>query len=182
MSDWESGTFRPVSDNSSYFDKISSKREHELRVQITNEIEKKANEVIHTIVTAKDAEIAKLKELVDSDNELIKLKETIASKQKEIDSLKREKRHFVIPETPQFTAEETSSTKECNNIDEFSDTLFKIIKYGKSDIAYTNKKLEKIRSVIVIWKKFLEEYKWKSNYISVKIKKLLLDTEKIWEE
>lgn len=178
MSDWESSTFRPVSDNSSYFDKISSKREIELRAQITKEIEKKANDVIHNIVLAKDAEISKLRDTAKSDKEIIKLKETIKTKQKEIDSLKREKRHFVIPETP-LNLEEPSVIAECNDIDNYTDSLLKIIKYGKSEVGYNSVKLEHIRKIIFIWKKFLEEYKWKSNYISVKIKKLLKDTENI---
>jgi len=65
---------------------------------------------------------------------------------------------------------------------EFIDSLRDIIKYNKSSKGFNQLELEKIRKVFLSWKRFLEEYKWKSNYISVKIKKLLCDTEVIISE
>ena len=91
------------------------------------------------------------------------------------------KRHFNIPEEPEFIPEDVEEYFEAT-ADEFAETVLNIVKYGKSTKGFKQVDLEKIRKIVLCWKRFLEEYKWKSNYISVKIKKLLLDTEQILNE
>lgn len=165
---WDTGVWRPPTDKSSYFDKVNNDREQQIRNETFQHVRAEAEKVIHNIVTGKDAEIAKLKERIET-------------QQKEIESLKREKRHFNIPEEPEFIPEDVKEFIEATP-QEFLDGLVSIIKYNKSEKGFNQIELERIRKVVLSWKTFLEEYKWKSNYISVKIKKLLLDTEKIWEE
>ena len=190
MNDWSTEGWRPPSDNSSYFDKVNARREQELRAEITNQIRGEAEKIIHNIVTQKDSEIASLNKEIETLKEKVKVekekaleryKTRIDDQQKEIESLKREKRHFNIPEEPEFIPEDVKEFIEATP-PEFLAGLVSIIKYGKSEKGFNQVELEKIRKIILSWKAFLEEYKWKSNYISVKIKKLLLDTEKIWEE
>jgi hypothetical protein len=65
------------------------------------------------------------------------------------------------------------------DVDNFTQEVISIFKYGKSESGFVNEDQEKVRKVALIWKQFFEEYKWKSNYISVKIKKLLKDTDSI---
>lgn len=187
---WNSGSWRPPSDNSSYFNNVNAKREQEIRAEITNQIKAEAEKVIHNIVTQKDSEIAKLnKEAEELKLKIVQEKEKAAEKfktriedqQKEIESLKREKRHFNIPEEPEFIPEKVEEFIEATP-QEFLKVLDDIIKYNKSTKGFKQLELEKIRRVLLSWKRFLEEYKWKSNYISVKIKKLLLDTEVIISE
>tara|TARA_R110001592_G_scaffold97914_1_gene280005 strand:+ start:417 stop:1013 length:597 start_codon:yes stop_codon:yes gene_type:complete len=186
-SNWNSSSWRPPSDNSSYFKNIDTKREQEIRAEIATHIRGEAEKVIHNIVTQKDSEIANL----NKENEELKLKvgqekekasdkykARIEDQQKEIESLKREKRHFNIPDEPEFIPEKIEEFIE-GTPQEFLDSLRDIIKYNKSSKGFKQLELEKIRKVFVSWKRFLEEYKWKSNYISVKIKKLLCDTEVI---
>lgn len=165
---WDTGVWRPPADQSSYFDKVNAKREEEIRQEVLNHVKAEAEKVIGNIVNQKDGEISNLKSKIEK-------------QQKEIESLKREKRHFDIPEDPEFIPEDVEKYIEATP-QEFLDGLVEIIKYGKSSTGYNQNKIEKVRKVIMSWKTFLEQYKWKSNYISVKIKKLLLDTEKIWEE
>jgi type I site-specific restriction endonuclease len=191
MSDnWNTGSWRPPSDNSSYFSNINQQKIDEVRASITMEIRGQAEKILNDIVTQKDSEIANLnkeiqtlKEKVKEEKEKVaeKYKTRIEEQQKEIESLKREKRHFDIPEEPEFIPEDVTEFIEATPQD-FLNGLVSIIKYGKSQKGYNQEELEKVRKTVISWKKFLEDYKWKSNYISVKIKKLLLDTEKIWEE
>jgi hypothetical protein len=176
MSNWDSKvgatSFRPPSDTSSYFDKVTSETEQRLRNEITQQVRADANNVIHGIVTGKDGEINDLKQVIDS------LEVKIKQKQQEIESLKREKRHFAIPEEIEFIVDEPTSSIDAD-ADTFTSHILKIIKRGDNGIAFNNKEQEKVRKVVAVWKGFLEEYKWKSNYISVKIKKLLKDTDQI---
>ena len=163
--EWDTGVWRPPSDNNSYFDKVNASREQQIRDETTRYVKAEAEKVIHNLVSGKDAEIARLREKIDN-------------QQKEIESLKREKRHFVIPDEPEFIPDEVNEYVEVSPV-EFVSGLQQIIKYGKSEKGFSQDELEKIRLVVLSWKKFFEEYKWKSNYISVKIKKLLKDTESI---
>lgn len=190
MNDWNTESWRPPSDKSSYFDKVNDKKVQELTEQINQQVRNEANQAIHKIVTEKDSEIAKLNNEIEALKGKIKEEKEKAEEryrtrmedqQKEIESLKREKRHFDIPEEPEFIPEDVTEFVEATPQD-FLNGLVSIIKYGKSQKGYNQEELERVRKTVMSWKKFLEDYKWKSNYISVKIKKLLLDTEKIWEE
>jgi hypothetical protein len=165
-------SFRPPSDNTSYFDKVTAAAEQKLRAEINQQVRDEANKVINGIVTAKDTEIENLKQIIAEKDE------KLATKQSTIDSLKREKRHFNIPEKAEFKVEEPSIKVEAD-IDNFTQEVINIFKYGKSESGFVNENQEKVRRVALIWKQFFEEYKWKSNYISVKIKKLLKDTDNI---
>jgi len=187
---WNSSSWRPPSDNSSYFKNVDTKREQEIRTEIATQIKTEAEKVIHSIVTQKDSEITSLnKENEELKIKIIQVKEKsdekyrvrIEYQQKEIESLKREQRHFKIPEEPEFIPEKVEEFIEATP-QEFIDSLRDIIKYNKSSKGFNQLELEKIRKVFLSWKRFLEEYKWKSNYISVKIKKLLCDTEVIISE
>jgi len=194
MSDnWNTGSWRPPSDNSSYFNNVNQQKVDEIRASVTVEIREQAEKILHDIVTQKDKEIADLKaekEKLQTEVDTVKKSysdiafefgERLERQQKKIDSLKREKRHFDIPEEPEFIPEPVAEFIEGTPQD-FLNGLDNIIKYNKSPKGFKQVELEKIRKIVLSWKRFLEEYKWKSNYISVKIKKLLLDTEKIWEE
>lgn len=187
---WDSGSWRPPSDNTSYFNNINAAREREIRAEIAAQIKNEAEKVIHSIVIQKDSEIDKLKKQNEELKDKIQLakeqseeryKTRIENQQKEIETLKREKRHFSIPEEPEFIPEDVEEYFEAT-VDEFAETVLNIFKYGKSAKGFKQANLEKIRKIVLCWKRFLEEYKWKSNYISVKIKKLLLDTEQILNE
>jgi hypothetical protein len=189
-SNWNSGSWRPPSDDSSYFKNVNTQREQEIRAEVANQIKAEAEKVIHNIVTQKDSEITKLNnEIEELKLKVTQVKEKAAEKyrtriedqQKEIESLKREKRHFNIPEEPEFIPEDVKEFIEATP-QQFLKGLDNIIKYNKSPIGFKQVELEKIRKIVLSWKRFLEEYKWKSNYISVKIKKLLLDTEVIISE
>jgi cell division protein FtsB len=176
MSDWNSKigatSFRPPSDTSSYFDKVTAATEQRLRNEITQQVRADANNVIHGIVTGKDNEINELRQAIDS------LENKIKQKQQEIESLKREKRHFVIPDEIEFSVDKPTSIIDADT-GIFTSHILSIIKRGDNGVAFNDKDQEKIRKIIAVWKGFLEEYKWKSNYISVKIKKLLKDTNQI---
>tara|TARA_X000001382_G_C3083189_1_gene151184 strand:- start:19 stop:618 length:600 start_codon:yes stop_codon:yes gene_type:complete len=187
---WQTGSWRPESDNSSYFSNVNKQREEEIRTEVVAQIKGEAEKIIHNIVTQKDSEAEqlnktieelKLKIVEEKEKAAERYKTRIEDQQKEIESLKREKRHFDIPEEPEFIPEDVTEFVEVTP-QEFLSGLTNIIKYGKSQKGYSQDELEKVRKIVMSWKKFLEDYKWKSNYISVKIKKLLLDTEKIWEE
>ena len=165
-------SFRPPSDNTSYFDKVTAAAEQKIRAEINQQVRNEANKVIHDIVTSKDAEIENLKQII------VEKDQKLDTKQSTIDSLKREKRHFNIPEKTEFKTEDPAIKVEAD-IDHFTQEVINIFKYGKSKSGFVNENQEKVRQVALIWKQFLEEYKWKSNYISVKIKKLLKDTDNI---
>lgn len=179
MSDWNSKigatSFRPPSDTSSYFDKVTAATEQRLRNEITQQVRADANNVIHGIVTGKDNEINELKQVIDD------LENKIKQKQQEIESLKREKRHFVIPEEIEFNVDSPTSIVDADT-STFTSYILNIIKRGDNGVAFSDKDQEKIRKIVAVWKGFLEEYKWKSNYISVKIKKLLKDTNQILDD
>jgi anti-sigma28 factor (negative regulator of flagellin synthesis) len=140
MSEWNlsqngsAKTFRPPSDNSSYFQKNIDQAVEKARAEINEQVRHEANTAIHNIVTAKDAEIAELKEQLETGGSSI-------------------------------------------DIESINNMLLQAIKYGKkTDDSINNEQLVKLRDVILTWKEFFEEYKWKSNYISNKIKDLLTET------
>ena len=68
--EWDTGVWRPPSDNNSYFDKVNASREQQIRDETTRYVKAEAEKVIHNLVSGKDAEIAKLREKIDkSDSE-----------------------------------------------------------------------------------------------------------------
>jgi len=141
MSDWENmannkaESFRPVSDNSSYFDKTLEARVEKIREEINQQVRNEANQAIHNIVLAKDKEIDELK-------------------------LKLE-------------------TKPKSSLDEEAIiySFTQALKRAEKTDDLNNNDLKNIRDVILKWKEFFEEYKWKSNYISNKIQTLLKETD-----
>ena len=155
MSDWSTESFRPPSDESSYFGGVRRAEAEKIRAEITQQVRNEANTVIHNIVTQKDAEIAKLEE------KIAKLKS--APKKSE----------------PEYTESVIPATfLESEDIQTINNAFYRAIKYGQlteDDLKDAN--LERLRSIILSWKEFFEEYKWKSNYISVKIMKLLKETD-----
>ena len=46
-------SFRPPSDTTSYFDKVTAQAEQKLRAEINQQVRNEANKVIHDIVTSK---------------------------------------------------------------------------------------------------------------------------------
>ena len=76
---WDSGSWRPPSDNTSYFNNINAAREREIRAEIAAQIKNEAEKVIHGIVIQKDSEIDKLKK----QNEELKDKIQLAKEQSE---------------------------------------------------------------------------------------------------
>lgn len=169
MSNWSTESFRPPSDNSSYFGHVRQAEAEKIRNEINQQVRQEANEVIHNIVTQKDAEIAKLEE------KIAKLKAANKKSEPEI---------IEVGPPPEYTKGVISATfSESEDIQIINNALFRAIKYGQQtedDLKDAN--LERLRTIILSWKEFLEEYKWKSNYISVKIKKLLKETDKLLSE
>lgn len=166
MSNWSTESFRPPSDNSSYFGNVRKDEAEKIRNEINQQVRAEANAVIHSIVTEKDAEIAKLEERI------AKLKAAPKKSEPEI----------IEPgPPPEYTKGVISATfSESEDIQIINNAFFRAIKYGQlteDDLKDAN--LEKLRVIILSWKEFFEEYKWKSNYISVKIKKLLKDTDEM---
>lgn len=168
MSEWEplpnnaTRSWRPPSDNTSYFAKQNEQAIEAARAEINEQVRKEANLAIHNIVTGKDAEINDLKEKIkDLESKLNVLKEK--------------------EETPVY--EPAPPSGEVSNLTDFdiiNNAIERAIKYGEvTDDKLNNERLIKNRDIIIKWKEFFEEYKWKSNYISVKIKKLLKDTNDI---
>ena len=95
----------------------------------------------------------------EKDKEITKLNE-------QIEELKKETKH--------------GSLSNLTDFDIINNSLTAALKYGEATKDnLNNERLEKIRNVIITWKEFFEEYKWKSNYISNKIKNLLKDTNDI---
>ena len=177
-------SFRPVSEESSYFTKNINKKAAEIRAEVTAEVNaqvrNEANIAIHNIVTGKDAELTTLTEAYDKlfkANE--KLDKKVVSLTKEKNSFTRVQKHFVIPDEPEFIINDDKPAVEATD-KEFTDILLEIIAKGSdSEVSFKDPDHEKLRHVVVMWKKFFEDYKWKSNYISYKIKKLLKDTDSI---
>jgi len=164
MSDWSTESFRPPSDESSYFGGVRRAEAEKIRAEITQQVRHEANTVIHNIVTQKDAEIAKLEE------KIAKLKAAPKKSEPEI---------IEVGPPPEYTKGVISATfSESEDIQIINNAFYRAIKYGQlteDDLKDAN--LERLRSIILSWKEFFEEYKWKSNYISVKIKKLLKETD-----
>ena len=157
--DYSMKTFHIPSDNTSYFDKVNEKKIQEITEQINQQVRNEANQAIHNIVLGKDAEINDLK------NKISELEE-------KLDTI--EQNPLPMPEQPAGTVSDLTDFDIINN------ALVRALKYGETTKdELNNEQLETIRSVIVKWKEFFEEYKWKSNYISNKIKKLLKDTNDI---
>ena len=162
MSEWESlpnnaaKSWRPPTDNTSYFAKQNEQAIEAARAEINEQGRREANQVIHNIVSGKDAEIKDLKEKI---NEL-KIK---------VEDL--ENKEVYEPAKP------AGEVSNLTDLDIINNTFERAIRYGEvTKDKLNNESLEKIRDIIILWKNFLEEYKWKSNYISVKIKKLLVET------
>ncbi len=166
MSNWSTESFRPPSDNSSYFGHVRKDEAEKIRAEINQQVRNEANIAIHNIVTQKDAEIAKLVEQIDE------LK--AASKKPE-----PEVAEFAPP--PGYIKGVISATfSESKDIQIINNALYRAIRYGQlTEDDLKDENLEKIRTIILSWKEFFEEYKWKSNHISTKIKKLLKDTEEM---
>lgn len=166
MSNWSTESFRPPSDSSSYFGHVRQAEAEKIRDEINQQVRHEANMVIHNIVTQKDAEIAKLEE------QIAKLKAANKKPEPEI---------IEVGPPPEYTKGVISATfSESEDIQIINNALFRAIKYGQlteDDLKDVN--LERLRTIIISWKEFFEEYKWKSNYISVKIKKLLKETDEL---
>jgi hypothetical protein len=166
MSNWSTESFRPPSDNSSYFGHVRKDEAEKIRAEINQQVRNEANIAIHNIVTQKDAEIAKLVEQIDA------LKAAGKKPEPEV----------VEAETPpDYTKGVISATfSESEDIQIINNALYRAIKYGQlTEDDLKDENLGKLRMIIISWKEFFEEYKWKSNYISTKIKKLLKDTEEM---
>eukprot|EP01046_Picozoa_sp_COSAG06_P063113 COSAG06_NODE_14522_length_1149_cov_14.741987_2_plen_168_part_00 len=166
MSNWSTQSFRPPSDDSSYFGHVREDAAEKIRNEINQQVRNEANTVIHNIVTQKDAEITKLVEQIDE----------LKAANKELESQPVE-----VETPPDYTKRVVSATfSESEDIQIINNALYRAIRYGQlTEDDLKDENLEKLRTVILSWKEFFEEYKWKSNYISTKIKKLLKDTEKM---
>jgi hypothetical protein len=169
MSNWSTQSFRPPSDDSSYFGHVRKDEAEKLREEINQQVRNEANAAIHNIVTQKDAEIAKLVDQID------KLKASNKKPEPEV---------IEVGTPPEYTKGVITATfSESEDIQVINNALFRAIKYGQlteDDLKDVN--LERLRTIVLSWKEFFEEYKWKSNHISVKIKKLLKDTDKLLSE
>ena len=152
-------SWRPPSDNTSYFAKQNEQAIEAARAEINEQVRKEANQAIHNIVTGKDAEINDLKERI-----------------KEL-----EMKIDIIEQTPTPTlVQPAGEVSNLSDLDIINNAFERAIKYGEiTEDKLNNDRLIKIRDIVIKWKEFFEEYKWKSNYISVKIKKLLKDTNDI---
>ncbi len=162
-------TFRPVSDTTSYFSKLTAEKEQKIRAEINQQVRTEANAVIHKIVTEKDNEINLLKTALDKKDNIIKLIQQEAEIHKQQNTIPINGKSADIIDQLASAAAEDSNT--------FIYELFNIIKRGSSDTEFASKDQEKIRKIVLSWKCFFEEYKWKSNYISKKIIQLLKETE-----
>lgn len=161
MADWNMKSFHIPGDNSSYFDKINEKKIQEVREEILHQVRKEADQAIHNIVTGKDEEISLLS------NKITELEQKI---------VQLEKNNDALPISPLPTGDVSDLT----DFDIINNAFTYAIKYGElTDDNLNDEKLETIRKVVVMWKEFFEEYKWKSNYISNKIKNLLKETNDI---
>ena len=157
--DYSMKTFHIPNENKSYFEKNIESAVEKARIEITEGVRNEANQVIHKIVLEKDAEINLLKE-------------NISELEAKLEALEQQPATIVQP-----------PTGEVSNLTDFeiiNNAFIQAIKYGeKTQDDLNDDKLESIRGVMLSWKEFLEEYKWKSNYISNKIKNLLKDTNDI---
>ena len=159
--DWKMTSFNVDVDNSSYFDKTIEKRLAEEKQKIINQVQAQAGKAIHDIVTAKDKEI----ELLNN-----KIKEL------EVSLNESEQTSTTLPPPPL----PSGNVSDLTDFDIINNAFTYAIKYGElTDDDLNDEKLETIRKVVVMWKEFFEEYKWKSNYISNKIKNLLKETNNI---
>jgi len=169
MSNWSTQSFRPPSDDSSYFGHVRQDEAEKIRNEINQQVRAEANAAIHNIVTQKDAEIAKLEARID------KLKTAPKKSEPEI---------IEVSTPPEYIKGVISAVySESEDIQVINNALYRAIKYGQlteDDLKDVN--LERLRTIILSWKAFFEEYKWKSNHISVKIKKLLKETDKLLSE
>ena len=157
--DYSMKTFHIPNENKSYFEKNIESAVEKARVEITEGVRNEANQVIHKIVLEKDAEINSLKE-------------NISELEANLETLEQQPTTVIQP--PAGEVSDLTDFEVINN------AFIQAIKYGeKTQDNLNNDKLELVREVMVSWKEFFEEYKWKSNYISNKIKKLLKDTNDI---
>ena len=173
MADWTTKSFHIPSDDSSYFGKVREDEALKIRKEINNQVRKEANEVIHKIVTQKDSEIN------DLNSKVVKLEEELKRVR-----LKKTEPQVIKVEVPTEVPTEYvkgNITEEFSSSDDLqiiNNALFKAIKFGQhTEDNLKDENLEKLLTIIVSWKNFFEEYKWKSNYISTKIKKLLKETD-----
>jgi hypothetical protein len=169
MSNWSTESFRPPSDNSSYFGHVRKDEAEKIRAEVNQQVRNEANIAIHNIVTQKDAEIAKLVEQIDE------LKAASKKPEPEI---------IDAGTPPEYTKGVISATfSESEDIQIINNALYRAIKYGQlTEDELKDENLERLRAIVLSWKEFFEEYKWKSNHISVKIKKLLKNTDKLLSE
>ena len=200
MSDSVVRSFRPQSSEPSYFNNITAAAEQRIRNEINQQVRQEANNAIHQIVTSKDAEIQKLNQQISllneqlnerdsvikelKNNKQVKIKEVIVKEviddelRVEVERLKREKRQANHIESGNEFEKFDTVNKMLVNDSTVIGKMLHIIRYGENDkIGFDNEEQEKLRCIILGWKNFLEEYKWKSNYISVKIRRLLKHTE-----
>ena len=154
--DWSMRTFHIDGDNSSYFDKTIETKVEQARAEIIQQVRNEANQVIHNIVTGKDAEIEDLKKKVSE------LEHTVNK----------------LELTPEQTEPlPTGTVSDLTDFDIINNAFTQAIKHGKrTEDNLNNEKLETLRETVLSWKEFFEEYKWKSNYISNKIQTLLKET------
>ena len=157
--DYSMKTFHIPNENKSYFEKNIESAVEKARVEITEGVRNEANQVIHKIVLEKDAEINSLKE-------------NISELEAKLETLEQQPTTVIQP--PAGEVSDLTDFEVINN------AFIQAIKYGeKTQDDLNDDKLESIRGVMLSWKEFFEEYKWKSNYISNKIKNLLKDTNDI---
>ena len=154
-------TFRIPSQEPSYFEHIKRERIDEIRREIDVQVRNEANQVIHQIVTNKD------KELERKDKEIKELKDKLSEQRVELDKL-------VQKTIKRPTSEPIQSIEDCDGL---LPILYHIIKYGEKKNIDNNNSANNVIDIIYDWKVFFEEYKWKSNFISNKIRKLLQETE-----
>ena len=155
-------TFRIPSQEPSYFEHIKKEHLDRIKFEIDQQVRREANEVIHRLVTDKD------KEIESKNKEISRLKELNKEQRIELDRLSQE---FV----KRPISEPIQSIEDCDGL---LPILYRILKYGEKKNIDNNSSANNIIDIIYDWKVFLEEYKWKSNFISNKIRKLLQDTEK----
>ena len=167
MSNWSTQSFRPPSDDSSYFGHVRQDEAEKIRNEINQQVRAEANAAIHNIVTQKDAEIAKLEARID------KLK--AAPKKTEPAIIEARSTAWIY-----IKGVISAAYSESEDIQAINNALYRAIRYGQlteDDLKDDN--LERLRTMILSWKAFVEESKWKSNHISVKIKKLLKETDEL---
>lgn len=172
MNTWKSSStvksFRPDCDTTSYLGNITAEKEKKIRDEINQQVRIEANLAIHKIVMEKDSKIERLRDAVEKKENIINLiqQELLLYKDKTKDNINEN----VIDQL---------ATAAVTDNNAFISEIYNIIKRGTSSTEFNNVNQEKIRKIILLWKQFFEEYKWKSNHIAIKMKKLLKTTEEL---